>query len=175
MKTLTPALRELLKKPLGRLMDADAAVGFLKQRRPAMLVSVGDSSTAMLLRHGILPDIAIYDYMVMRRSVDEATKKAIDDFNDMERLSAKNPAGCITDELMAALQQAFKARRAKVFVDGEEDLAALPAVFLAPIRSIVLYGQPNEGVVAIEVTAAAQENARRIYEQMENGNSGKTP
>jgi len=168
MKKLTPVLRELLKKPLGRLTDAGAAVGFLKQRRPLMLISVGDSSTAMLLRHGIIPDIAIYDYVVMRRSVDEAMKKTIDEFNDMERLSAKNPAGQITDELMAALRQAFKAGRAKVFVDGEEDLAALPAIFLAPVGSIVVYGQPNEGIVMIEVNEAAQENARKIYERMED-------
>jgi uncharacterized protein (UPF0218 family) len=168
MKRLTPALRELLKKPLGRLLGEDAAIGLLKKNRPAMLVSVGDSSTATLLRHGVIPDIAIYDYMVMRRSIDDATKKCIDDFNDMERLSARNPAGCITDELMAALQQAFKAGRAKVFVDGEEDLAALPAVFLAPLGSIVLYGQPNEGIVVIEVTESARENAKNIYERMQD-------
>ncbi len=36
-------------------------------------------------------------------------------------------------------------------VDGEEDLAVLPCVLTAPPESVVLYGQPGEGVVLCEV------------------------
>ena len=34
-------------------------------------------------------------------------------------------------------------------VEGEEDLAVLPIIILAPEDTTVLYGQPNEGLVLL--------------------------
>ena len=36
-------------------------------------------------------------------------------------------------------------------VEGEEDLLTLPSVAFSPLGSIVFYGQPNEGLVVIQV------------------------
>lgn len=38
-----------------------------------------------------------------------------------------------------------------ILVDGEEDLAVLPCILTAPSGSLVLYGQPGEGLVVCEV------------------------
>lgn len=37
----------------------------------------------------------------------------------------------------------------KIVVNGEEDLLTLPAILLASPKSCVIYGQPNEGLVAL--------------------------
>jgi len=50
-------------------------------------------------------------------------------------------------------------------VCGEEDLATIPAVVYAPIGSIVIYGQPKEGVVLIKVTP---ETKLRFAEMLRN-------
>ncbi len=39
-----------------------------------------------------------------------------------------------------------------IVVDGEEDLAVIPCVLFADEGDVVLYGQPDEGIVAVEVS-----------------------
>ena len=53
-----------------------------------------------------------------------------------------------------------------ILVDGEEDLFALPAIFLAPINSLVLYGQPNKGFVLVKVTDKTRLIAMKILKEM---------
>jgi len=38
-----------------------------------------------------------------------------------------------------------------ICVSGQEDLAVLPAILLAPMGSFVIYGQPGQGFVVVEV------------------------
>ena len=47
-----------------------------------------------------------------------------------------------------------------IYVDGEEDLAVIPLVIASDEGSIILYGQPGEGVVFREVDQEAKEKAR---------------
>ncbi len=74
---------------------------------------------------------------------------------DNVTLKAVNPAGSITPELWKTVKQGFKLTnagyRVLILVNGEEDLAVIPCVILAPPGSLVLYGQPREGVVICEV------------------------
>ena len=37
-------------------------------------------------------------------------------------------------------------------VKGEEDLAVLPCLLIAPEDAVILYGQPNEGLVFVNVS-----------------------
>ena len=70
-----------------------------------------------------------------------------------EEVSVDNPAGIITDELIKTLSEAFASEKPlRIFVRGEEDLATLPVILMAPLDSVVLYGQPDEGVVFVKVT-----------------------
>ncbi len=52
-------------------------------------------------------------------------------------------------------------------VDGEEDLLTLVAVLCAPENSLVVYGQPHEGIVVVKVTEKTKRKIRRIVEAME--------
>ncbi|TOF02143.1 DUF359 domain-containing protein, partial [Vibrio parahaemolyticus] len=65
-------------------------------------------------------------------------------------LNAANPPGTITEELLDAIIKAYEinktGNKVLIVVDGEEDLAVLPCVITAPPGTVVLYGQPGEGV-----------------------------
>ena len=55
---------------------------------------------------------------------------------------------------------------ARVQVDGEEDLMAIIAIVIAPRGSVVLYGQPGVGVVAVEVGPGSKSRSRTILRKM---------
>lgn len=150
MLKLPDEARPLLKRPLGQLFpNVTAAIERLRQLRPPRLIAVGDVVAAGLLDGGLRPDVVVVDMKVMRSPADEKTKGTIDAF-EVEVVRVRNPAGAITPELREALKTAKPPL--KIVVEGEEDLATLPAVLSAPLGSVVVYGQPNEGVVLIEVS-----------------------
>ena len=55
---------------------------------------------------------------------------------------------------------------ARVLIDGEEDLLAIPAIEAAPLGSALYYGQPGEGVVVVTVDERARASAKRIMAAM---------
>ncbi len=150
MLELPGELRSLLKRPLGQLFSNVAtAIERLKQLRPTRLIAVGDIVTADLIEAGMKLDVAVVDFLVMRSPVDKKIRQTIDLF-DAKIVRVKNPAGTITQELRTAINEAKPP--IKIIVEGEEDLATLPALLSAPLGSVVVYGQPNEGIVIVEVT-----------------------
>ena len=160
MLELPEEVRQLLKRPLGQLFpNVAAAIERLRQLHPSRLISVGDVVTADLLEAGLRPDVAVVDMKVMRLPVDEKTKRAVEAF-EATVVRVKNQAGSITPELREALEAAKPPL--KIVVEGEEDLATLPAVLSAPLGSAVVYGQPGEGLVLVEVT----EPKRREFEML---------
>ena len=54
----------------------------------------------------------------------------------------------------------------KIIVDGEEDLATLPAILYAPLGSAVVYGQPNEGSVLVDVTPEKKLHIEEFMKKM---------
>lgn len=160
MLKLPDEVRPLLKRPLGQLFpNVAAAIERLRQLHPPRLIAVGDVVTADLLEAGLKPDVAVVDMKVMRLPIDEKIKRSVETF-EAKVVRVKNKAGTITPELRKALKIAKSPL--KIVVDGEEDLATLPAVLSAPLGSAVVYGQPGEGLVLIEVT----EPKRREFEML---------
>lgn len=160
---LPEGLRPNLKPPLGQLFPSiAAAVEHLKKLSPARLIAVGDMVTADLLSAGVSPDVAVVDFIVMRAPATKKIKKAIDSF-DAKVVRVKNPAATITPELCRILEEAKPPL--KIIVEGEEDLATLPAVLSAPLGSVVAYGQPNEGVVLVEVTEAKRREFAELLDK----------
>ncbi|MEM3771290.1 MAG: DUF359 domain-containing protein, partial [Candidatus Micrarchaeia archaeon] len=72
-------------------------------------------------------------------------------------------------DLCAAIDDALgiknKKKKLKIFVKGEEDLAALYAMYKAK-NSLILYGQPNKGIVAIVANNRIRKRAKMILEKM---------
>lgn len=160
MLELPEGVRPLLKRPLGQLFpNVAAAIERLRQLHPPRLIAVGDVVAAELLDAGVRLDIAVIDMKVMRLPIDEKTKRVVEAF-EAKVVHVKNQAGTITTELREALEAAKPPL--KIVVEGEEDLATLPAVLSAPLGSVIIYGQPGEGLVLVEVT----EPKRREFETL---------
>jgi GTP-dependent dephospho-CoA kinase len=129
--------RAELKKPLGRLYTHTWDAKELKGK----IIAVGDFVSHSLIKAGIYPDLVIVDGLVER----EKTQLKIEGYQSVK---VKNPAGRVTKELWDAVKKAVEGKiPLKIEVDGEEDLAVMPAVMLAPLGAKIAYGQPKEGIV----------------------------
>lgn len=147
---LENTLRSEFKKPLGKLYSSfDDAVNDIKIAK--FLISVGDATTKNLVVNDIFPNISIIDNLIQRK----IHNYKIIYTNNI--LRAKNPPGTITENLWETIEKAFtnstNVKNQLIIVDGEEDLAVLPCIIMAPDESVVLYGQPNEGLVFVDVNS----------------------
>jgi uncharacterized protein (UPF0218 family) len=86
----------------------------------------------------------------------------------------KNPQGTITEEAITAVREALESEeQTHIVVDGEEDLLTLVAVLYAPEKSLVVYGQPHEGIVVVKVTSEKKTEAAEILKAMETVRKAK--
>jgi uncharacterized protein (UPF0218 family) len=160
---LPQSLRAELKEPLGPVFtDAEA----LLDRAGAPLVAVGDVVTYHLLAAGRVPDVALVDGRTERSAVDDEIRDGIGGFDREVRVA--NPPATLTDELLEALTGGLDSGETTLLVvDGEEDLATLPAVVAATRGSAVVYGQPGEGMVLVTVDRRAADRARELLARMD--------
>jgi len=165
---LTPKLRAKLKQPLGTLIRGSFTETtkrfseMVNKEKPPSIISVGDTVSRNLTTNHILPELSIIDNKCMRRDI-QPTLLAI------ERVfHVKNPQGTITEEAIAAIQEALQgSQHARIVVEGEEDLLTLIAIMRAPQDSFVLYGQPHEGIVVVKVTQDKKAEVSEILKAME--------
>jgi len=161
--SLQAELRPELKEPLGDVYtDTDALLAAAGDP----ILAVGDVVTYHLLEAGRVPDVALVDDRTERTEVDDEVKQAITGFD--REVTVENPPATVTAGILQALTTAIATGQSTlVRVDGEEDLAALPALLLAPPGASVVYGQPGEGMVLVQVGGAATARARDLLAQME--------
>lgn len=171
---LTSELRLRLKKPIGTLIRGsfDETMkrfkGMMEKEKPAVIISVGDTVSKNLVENRVFPQLSIVDNRVMRKETRPIPITA------EKTINVKNPRGTITEEAIAAIQEALKSScSVKIVVDGEEDLLTLIAVFYAPENSFVVYGQPYEGVVVVKVTREKKAEVAGILEAMKNVRKAK--
>jgi hypothetical protein len=159
MLRLPRSLRSEFKQPFGPVYaDAESLLDAFDDNGDngddgdgTPLVAVGDVVTAHLVRAGRIPDVAVIDGRTEREAVSPATEEALESLPPGTEVV--NPAGELTEALLRALREALVAADTRVVdVDGEEDLATLPAVVAAPDGAGVVYGQPGEGMVLVRVT-----------------------
>ncbi|MBS7606806.1 MAG: DUF359 domain-containing protein [Candidatus Bathyarchaeia archaeon] len=169
MYILTPELRDELKAPLGHLIrgSLDDVIRELKELmesvRPVKIISVGDVISRSMLERGLPLNVFIVDNKSMRRPTEPIK------FRADRIMELTNPAGTIMDDAWRVIGEATKLDGlVEVLVDGEEDLLTIVAVLVAPEKSMVVYGQPNEGVVVINVDEETKARMRRILERMEH-------
>jgi uncharacterized protein (UPF0218 family) len=126
---------------------------------------VGDVVSSTLLEATLIPNIIIVDFKTKRRPLPPSKVVKCD-------YSVENPAGIIKKEVWSLLTDLYQKEKIPIwlYVDGEEDLLAIPATILAPNGSIVLYGQPDQGVVVIYVNKDTKKRFRDIIEAMEKLN-----
>jgi hypothetical protein len=82
-------------------------------------------------------------------------------------VQVQNPAATLSKDLMDQIQTSLQGEeKIKIIVEGEEDLATLPAILYAPLGSAVVYGQPNEGSVLVDVTAEKKLHIEELMKRM---------
>ncbi len=167
--TLTLALRKELKNPLGNLIKGtheetmkELAKLVLKEKSKC-IITVGDVVSKNILGQGIHPKIVIVDNKVMREK-SQPVMTAI-----TKKIRVQNPAGTLTPETWLVVKQALRQKQpTHVIVEGEEDLLTLVAILEAPENSLVVYGQPNEGIVAVKVNRKTKRKVEEIIDAMES-------
>ena len=166
---LPAALRPRLKKPYGKLYpgDSPAIVEQIQTHLDeSLVVAVGDVTTYNLFKAGVRPGLCLIDRITKRTAV-SATISAVTARTDYINISVKNPAGMISSEMVLAIKDALSSpdKHICIFVDGEEDLATIPVIALADLGTLVLYGQPDEGLVCVKVTEEKKEEMKKMLRQ----------
>ena len=158
-------LRDHLKNPLGNLIrdDDPNKENIIKEiSTESVLITVGDRTTENMLQLGLKPQIQIIDGLEKRNQRIVPTDDAVN-----TNLSCRNPPGEITEESIQVIQKAFSCEPpVRITVDGEEDLLVLPVCMSAPENSVVMYGQPNEGLVIIHITPEIRAKVQKILDAM---------
>ena len=164
---ITPILRRELKNPMGILFKGtpEETMNQLSQlilkEKPQYIISVGDVVSQNMLKQRFPIQLIIVDNKVMRNPAKPIKARV------PRKVNIKNPPGTLTPEAWAAIEQALKQEQpTQVLVDGEEDLLALVAILKAPKTSLVVYGQPHEGVVVVKVDDSIKEKVKRIIQEM---------
>jgi uncharacterized protein (UPF0218 family) len=164
---LTQDLRAILKHPLGRLLSGSGSEIYQEIQRlastknPPRVILVGDAVSRHAVEARIRRDVMIIDNKEMRgdaKSFDASAKTVF---------RVRNQPGTIGFDAWAAAKEAIERGESVLVVDGEEDLLTLVAMVVAPMGSFVLYGQPNEGLVFVEVGDETKKKACELIDRME--------
>jgi uncharacterized protein (UPF0218 family) len=163
---LTEELRNSLKHPLGKLLPGSGPEIYeeiattISLRKPPRVIFVGDAVAKNALIKGVRRDVMIIDNKEKRTRTKPLDARARRTFR------VRNEPGTIGSEAWAAVEEAIESGDSLMIVEGEEDLLTLVAIAVAPLGSFVIYGQPGEGLVIVEVNDSAREKACSFLESM---------
>lgn len=166
--------RKKLKAPFGVLIRGTPSHALAEVKRiitesdPATVISVGDFVSTNLLSYGILTQLSITDNKCMRRKIETGI------FPGKAVTHVKNPPGKITQEAIETIKEALESpKETQVIVEGEEDLLSLIAIKYAPENSLIVYGQPNEGIVLVKASREKKTEVEELLEEMKTVRKAK--
>lgn len=142
---LPKELRGIFKKPFGEVYRGKGlkpAQEIKSRLKGEKVIVVGDMTLKNMLAVGVKPNLAVVD-LKTKRSIEMPAVENV--------FKARNPPGMITSDLWNKIHEAIEVDGSVVLIEGEEDLAVLPCVLEADWGTVVLYGQPDEGIVFIKV------------------------
>lgn len=143
-------VKEELKKPLGRLQSDFK--GMKELGGTHRLIAVGDVCTLGLLAMGIRPHLAVFDHLFMRKRLEPGMIRILE-LHFKEPKKYKNAPGTLSERIIAEAPKLIEEGGA-VLIDGEEDLTALAFILAAGEKDVIVYGQPDEGMVVVRPDAA---------------------
>jgi len=154
-----------MKIPLGVLLPESQVNKSQIQKylsKDSYVISVGDRTTEKMIDFNLIPSLQIIDGQEKREKREPPKlERAIE-------LTVDNPAAEITSESISMIKKAFTLQSpVRIFVNGEEDLLVLPVCIHAPENAVVLYGQPNEGLVIVQITPEIRNKVQGLLDLME--------
>ena len=159
-------LREQLKIPLGLLLlESEANKKNIQKHisENSYVITVGDRTTEKMIEFGLIPSLQIIDGQEKRikRNIPE-------NFDVSTLLTCDNPAAEITNQSIETIKKAFISQApVRITVNGEEDLLVIPVCIHSPENSVVMYGQPNEGLVIVKITPEIRNKTQKLLDSME--------
>ncbi len=171
---LPEELRDVFKKPFGEVFEGsglEPAEGVREKLGGEKVIVVGDVTLKNVLAAGIVPCLSIVDMKTKRKKSEEPFNVAnlgfkADQVDVSNVVKVKNPSGTISKELWETIHEYIEKDGSVIFVDGEEDLAVLPCILEADWDSVVLYGQPDVGIIFVRVTEDKKVDASTILKLM---------
>ena len=161
---LPNSLRDQFKNPLGILLPEDTADKVHISEHLAdnsYIITVGDRTTEKMIDFGLIPSLQIID------GVEKREKRELPKLENATELTVDNPAAEITPQSIDVIKQAFTLQSpVRIVVNGEEDLLVIPVCVHAPENSVVLYGQPNKGLVIVKVTPEIRNKTQGLLDLM---------
>jgi len=154
-----------MKIPLGVLLpetqaDKSHIEKYLSEN--SYIISVGDRTTEKMINFGLIPSLQIIDGQEKRE------KREPPKLDNATELTVDNPAAEITPQSIEIIKKAFTLQfPVRIFVNGEEDLLVLPVCIHAPENAVVLYGQPNQGLVIVRITPEIRNKVQGLLDLME--------
>lgn len=123
----------------------------------SLICVVGDDSLEKFIRNNWDYDLAVYDQKRRRQRVKSSIIDAI-----IPNLKTQNPAGQISASLVNQLELMLVSKQQHLFVDGEEDLAAVALILITPLETTVYYGQPQQGLIMVKITEKLKEQIHHV-------------
>ena len=167
MRVLPDNLRNLLKTPVGQLVNEEQLLKILIDKDK--IVTIGDQVTYTILKNGINPIFCIVDFKTRRGKCSSDVINVLKSYGD-KCINVNNPAGALSDELWNAVKYAyenFTSENIRIEVDGEEDLAALAVLYLAPSEDVtVIYGLPDKGVLVVKADQDIKRKVKEVFDKM---------
>ena len=162
-----------MKRPFGELirneeLDEERIRGIIKDR---LLITCGDETTKRIHEMGFEINIAIIDFKTHREEYKDRDKlmnicKRTIKIDNAPATIAKGLEDLLKTEIEHMIRN--KAESVMIEVTGEEDLAFIPCVMYSPNdRAVVMYGQPNEGLVVALIDEELKKQVKNIYDRME--------
>jgi pantetheine-phosphate adenylyltransferase len=168
-------LRQDLRKPFGKIFKKESGdlqkvmklvIDFIKRENLSPVICVGDVVTQELLQNNLQAHLYIVDLRVQRKKQFEDISE-LGNISDLEKHSVNNSAGSISKQLAELVESSLKHNSPSLIrVKGEEDLAVIPCVLLAPLGSVIIYGHFQYGVIAIEVNELTKQEFLRLFEKI---------
>jgi len=158
-------LRNQLKTPFGILLPDSQVTkeNVLKHiSSDSFIITVGDATTEKMLKFGITPSLQIIDAQEKRSKREPPSIDMI-----ATLISCNNPAGEISTESITTIKNSFRSKLpVRITINGEEDLLVIPVCLYAPNNSVVMYGQPNEGLVIVQIEDKIRKKTQLILDSM---------
>jgi uncharacterized protein (UPF0218 family) len=159
------SLRDRFKNPLGILIpEKDANKSNIQKyiSKNSYLITVGDRTTEKMIEFGFIPSLQIIDNQEKRVKRDPVKSSTA-----FTELVCTNPAAEITPQSIDMIKKAFTSKTpVRLTIVGEEDLLVIPVCIHAPENSLVMYGQPNEGLVIVNITPEIRNKTQRLLDLM---------
>jgi uncharacterized protein (UPF0218 family) len=165
-------MREELKVPLGPVVQEGELASLVPTEGP--VCTVGDMTTETVHRLGLHIHLAVVDYQTQRepssrwREVLAPVGEVVSDVT--------NPAATITTTMYNGIIEAWTSSASiKMVVEGEEDMAALPAILHAPEGATVIYGIPDTGLCLVQVDGHARDVVTDVLRRLVRRWDGPPP